>query len=187
VSTLLQLTYGGVFAPVTAQQIGLPIPSVIFLMAAGAHAAHRGMHPVIIVALSVVGCLAGDGVWFWIGRRWGSKALRVLCRFTGDPRNCSRNAKEKFRRRGLPLLSVAKFIPGLDAVMPPLAGAEGVPVTAFVAVDTAGSFLWSAAYVGLGYVFSKELGLVIAGRHHTAFPAAAQRLGQAAGEGSSAT
>jgi membrane protein DedA with SNARE-associated domain/rhodanese-related sulfurtransferase len=161
VSTLLQLTYGGVFAAVTAQQIGLPIPSVIFLMAAGAHAAHRGMHPVIIVALSVVGCLAGDGVWFWIGRRWGSKALRVLCRFTGDPRNCSRNAKEKFRRRGLPLLSVAKFIPGLDAVMPPLAGAEGVPVTAFVAVDTAGSFLWSAAYVGLGYVFSKELGLVI--------------------------
>jgi membrane protein DedA with SNARE-associated domain/rhodanese-related sulfurtransferase len=161
VSTLLELTYVGVLAAVLAQQIGLPVPSVVFLMAAGAQAAHRGMHPVIIVALSVAGCLAGDGLWFWIGRRWGSKALRVLCRFTGDPRNCSRNAKEKFRRHGLPLLSVAKFVPGLDAVMPPLAGAEGVPLTAFLAVDAAGSFLWSAAYVGLGYAFWKELDLAI--------------------------
>ena len=160
-SSLFQLTYGGVLAAVLAQQIGLPVPSVVFLMAAGAHAAHRGMHPVIIVALSVAACLSGDGIWFWIGRRWGSKAMRVLCRFSGDPRHCSRNAQEKFRRHGLPLLSVAKFIPGLDAVMPPLAGAEGVPATAFFAIDAAGSFLWSAAYVGLGCIFSKELDLAI--------------------------
>lgn len=160
-SGLLQLTYVGVFAAVLAQQIGLPVPSIAFLMAAGAHTAHRAMHPLIIVALSVVACLAGDGIWFWIGRKWGSKAMRVLCRFSGDPRNCSRNAKEKFRRHGLPLLSVAKFVPGLDAVMPPVAGAEGVSVAAFLAVDAAGSFLWSTTYVGLGYIFSKELNLAI--------------------------
>jgi membrane protein DedA with SNARE-associated domain len=160
-STLFELTYGGVLAAVLAQQIGLPVPSVVFLMAAGAHAAHRGMHPVIIIALSVLACLTGDGVWFCIGRRWGSKAMRVLCRFTGDPRNCSKNAKEKFQRHGLRLLAVAKFLPGLDAVMPPLAGAEGAPVLAFLAVDAAGSLLWSAAYVGLGFAFSKELDLAI--------------------------
>ena len=165
-STLLQLTYGGVLAAVLAQQIGLPIPSVVFLMAAGAHAAHRGMQPVIIVALGVAGCLAGDGVWFWIGRRWGSKAMRVLCRFTGDPRNCSRNAQERFRRHGLRLLTVAKFLPGVDAVMPPIAGAEGVPVMVFFAIDAAGSLLWSAAYVGLGYIFSKQLDLAISSVQH---------------------
>jgi 3-mercaptopyruvate sulfurtransferase SseA len=52
---------------------------------------------------------------------------------------------------------VAKFLPGLDAVLPPLIGAEGVSLTAFLAVDALGSLIWSASYVGLGYVFANEL------------------------------
>jgi len=141
-TTLLQLTYWQVFLTVLAQQIGLPIPSVVVLMAAGALGAHLAMHPVIIVFLGLAGCLAGDGVWFWIGRKWGPTALRVLCRFSPDPRSWSSNAQEKFRRYGLPVLCVAKFVPGLDAVVPPLGGAEGVSPTRFLALDSIGSFLY---------------------------------------------
>ena len=160
-TTLLELTYPGMFMAVLAQQAGLPVPSVAFLMAAGALSAHGKMSLTIIVLLSVLGCLAGDGMWFWIGRKWGSKAMRLLCRFTADPRSCSRNAQEKFRRHGLPLLCVAKFVPGLDAVMPPLSGAEGAPVASFLALDAAGSLLWSCAYVGLGYLFANELAVAV--------------------------
>ena len=156
-----QLTYGGVLLAVFAQQLCLPIPSVVVLMAAGALSAAGRMQASIIVVLGVLGCLAGDGIWFWVGRKWGSKAVRVLCRLTPDPRSCSRDAQEKFRRYGLPLLCVAKFLPGLDLVMPPLGGAQGVPATAFVALDAVGSFLWAGLYVGLGYVFSKELDTAI--------------------------
>ena len=106
-TTLLQLTYSGLFLAIFAQQVGLPIPSVVFLIAAGALAAHGKMNPAIIVALGILGCLAGDGLWFWIGRKWGSKALRVLCQFTADPRSCSKNAQRTFRRHGLPVLCVA--------------------------------------------------------------------------------
>ncbi len=160
-SVLLQLTYWQVFIAVLAHQLGLPVPSMIFLMAAGAQSAHRALHPIIIVAFGVVACLTADGVWFWIGRKWGSKALGVLCRFSDDPRACARNAQEKFRRYGLPLLCVAKFVPGLATVMPPLAGAEGVAITNFVALDAIGSLVWSGSYLGLGYLFSKELNLAI--------------------------
>jgi rhodanese-related sulfurtransferase len=45
--------------------------------------------------------------------------------------------------------------------MPPLCGSEGVSLTAFLAHDAAGSFLWSASYVGLGYFFSSQLDLAI--------------------------
>jgi membrane protein DedA with SNARE-associated domain/rhodanese-related sulfurtransferase len=161
VTTSLELTYGGMFLAVFAQQLCLPIPSVAFLMAAGALSAGGHMHAGIILGLAVLGCLAGDGIWFWVGRRWGSKALRLLCRFASDPRSCSRNAQEQFRRYGLPVLCVAKFLPGLDLLMPPLGGAQGVPAAAFLALDAAGSFLWAGAYVGLGYVFSKELNIAI--------------------------
>lgn len=160
-NTLLQLTYGGVLLAVFANQVGLPVPSVVFLMAAGALSARGAMSPAIIVLLGVLGCLAGDGIWFWLGRTWGSKAMRLLCRFTTDPRSCSKNAQEKFYRYGLPVLCVAKFLPGLDLVMPPLGGAEGVSVSAFFALDTVGSLLWSGVYVGLGYLFSSELDVAI--------------------------
>jgi membrane protein DedA with SNARE-associated domain/rhodanese-related sulfurtransferase len=161
VTTSLELTYGGVLLAVFAQQVCLPIPSVIFLMAAGALSADGKMQASIIILLAVAGCLAGDGIWFWIGRKWGSNAMRLLCRLTSDPRGCSRDAHEKFRRHGLPILCVAKFLPGLDLLMPPLGGAEGVPVMVFLALDAVGSLIWSGVYVGLGYIFSKQLDVAI--------------------------
>ena len=154
---LLQLTYSGLFLAVLAQQVGLPLPSVVFLMAAGALCSRGAMNPAGILLLSVLGCLAGDGLWYWIGRKWGPKAMRMICRFTMDPQGCAKDAKRRFRRYGLPGLLVAKFVPGLDAVMPPLAGAEGVPLARFLLLDAVGSLLWSFFYAGLGYVFSNQL------------------------------
>ena len=165
-NTLLQLTYGGVLLAVFANQVGLPVPSVVFLMAAGALAARGAMNPTIIGLLGVLGCLAGDGIWYWVGRKWGSKAMRLICRFTADPRGCSKHAQQKFRLYGLPVLCVAKFVPGLDAVMPPLAGAEAVSPIAFLALDAIGSLIWSSFYVGVGYVFSGQLEIAVGWAKH---------------------
>ena len=164
--TSLQLTYGGVLLAVFANQICLPVPSVVFLIAAGALSAHGRMSASIVVFLGVLGCLAADGIGFWLGRKWGSKAMRLVCRFSPDPRSSSKNAREKFHRYGLSILCVSKFVPGLDAVMPPLSGAEGVSLLGFLALDAVGSSLWSGAYVGLGYLFSNELDAVIRWAQH---------------------
>jgi len=59
-------------------------------------------------------------------------------------------------------LVLAKFIPGLDGVTPPLAGIEGSTRSAFLAYDSVGSFLWSALYAGLGYLFANRLTLIAA-------------------------
>ena len=159
--TSLQLTYGGVLLAVFANQICLPVPSVVFLIAAGALSAHGRMSASIVVFLGVLGCLAGDGIGFWLGRKWGSKAMRLVCRFSPDPRRSSKNARERFHRYGPSVLCVSKFIPGLDAVMPPLSGAEGVSLLGFLALDAVGGLLWSGSYVGLGYLFANELDSVI--------------------------
>jgi membrane protein DedA with SNARE-associated domain/rhodanese-related sulfurtransferase len=164
--TSLQLTYGGVLLAVFANQICLPVPSVVFLIAAGALSAHGRMSASIVVFLGVLGCLAGDGIGFWLGRKWGSKAIRLVCRFSPDPRSSAKNAREKFHRYGLSVLCVCKFVPGLDAVMPPLSGAEGVSLLRFLALDAVGSLLWSGSHVGLGYLFSNELDAVIRWAKH---------------------
>ena len=164
--TSLQLTYTGVLLAVFANQICLPIPAVVFLIPAGALSAHGEMSASILVFLGVLGCLAADGIGFWLGRKWGSKAMRLVCRFTADPRSCSKNAREKFRRYGLKLLFVSKFVPGMDAVMPPLSGAEGVSLQGFLAFDAVGSLLWSGFYLGLGYLLSNELDVAMGWAKH---------------------
>ena len=115
-----QLTYTGLLLAVFANQACLPVPSMTFLMMAGV-LAHRGeMDPILVVALAVFACLVADGIWFWVGRRWGSKAIRLFCGLTADPRKSFLDAQERFRRHGLRLLVVSKFVPGMDGIMPPL-------------------------------------------------------------------
>jgi len=152
-----QLTYTGVLLAVFANQICLPIPSVLFLMAAGALAAEGKMRASLILILSVAACLIADWIWFWLGRRWGSQAIGLLCRFASDPKRCATNARAKFGRFGLAVICVAKFLPGVDGIMPPLVGAEGVPLAGFLILDAIGSALWSACYLGLGFLCSDQL------------------------------
>ena len=100
-SVFSQLTYLGVLLAVFGNQVCLPIPSIVFLIGAGALSAHGKMSAAIVVFLGVLGCLTGDTIWFWVGRKWGSKAMGLLCAMSADPQSCSRNAREKFQRYGL--------------------------------------------------------------------------------------
>jgi rhodanese-related sulfurtransferase len=93
---------------------------------------------------------------------WGSQIMRILCAFSSDPHYCAQRAHRFFGRWGLRSLILAKFVPGLDGVTPPLAGIEGSSRSAFLAYDSLGSFLWSALYAGLGYLFANRLTLIAA-------------------------
>jgi len=158
-----QLTYSGIGLAVFGQQFCLPVPAMLLLMTAGALAANGqgDLHLPLVVLSGVAGCLAADGFWFWMGRRWGGGIIRLVCSLTADPRASRERSSRIFARWGLRLLLVAKFIPGLDGISPPLAGAEGASVANFLAYDTAGSLLWSGAYVLLGFVVYRQLDMVM--------------------------
>ena len=153
---------------VFGRQLCLPLPADLLLVAAGALVAGGRMSLPLVLCIGVSGCLAGDLVWFGAGRRWGSKVLHILCNFTGDPVRCTQGAHTSFARWGLKLLLVAKFIPGMDAIAPPIAGMEDSPLPSFVTLDAVGSLLWSGFYVGLGFYFSHELTIAIRVASHFA-------------------
>jgi len=67
-----------------------------------------------------------------------------------------------FSRQGARSLIVAKFLPGLGLVTPPLAGIFRMRFRRFLLFDAIGSMLWAAAFLGLGYVFAGQIELVAA-------------------------
>ena len=160
------LTYPGVFLAVFARQLCLPVPALLFLVVAGTLASHGQLNLSLVLGAGVLGCMAGDFVWFQIGRRWGSRVLRIVCSFSSNPRAAAQRAHAVFHRWGLRVLLVAKFIPGLDGVSPPLAGAEGTPLGSFLLFDACGALLWSSAYVILGYGFADRLSVAMAQLEH---------------------
>jgi membrane protein DedA with SNARE-associated domain len=147
---LVRITYPFLWVAVFARQLCLPVPAIFFLMTAGALAGRGELRIGIILAVSTLGCLAADLVWFQAGRRWGTRIIRLLCSLSGDPRYCAQRARNSFDRWGLPSVMVVKFLPGLDAITPPLAGAEGASRAAFLGYDAVGALLWSSLYTGLG-------------------------------------
>jgi membrane protein DedA with SNARE-associated domain/rhodanese-related sulfurtransferase len=156
----LSMTYLILWVAVFARQICLPVPANLFLLTAGALARSGGLNMSLVLCAGILGCLAGDLVWFEAGRHWGSQIMRILCAFSSDPHYCAQRAHKVFGRWGLRSLILAKFIPGLDGVTPPLAGIEGSDRSAFLAYDSLGSFLWTALYAGLGYLFANRLTLI---------------------------
>ena len=157
VQFVLKHGYPILFAAVFAHQLGLPIPGPLFLLAAGALAAAGKLGLVTTLGLAVTACVLADWVWYEAGRRRGDKVLHFIHRLARDPDAHDRRAKETFARYGTPILVLAKFVPGLDAVAPPLAGTSGTSRLRFLAFDALGASLYSVAYAGLGYVFRHDL------------------------------
>ncbi|HME32412.1 MAG TPA: DedA family protein [Terriglobales bacterium] len=149
--------YSVLFGALFAHQLGLPVPGPLFLLAAGALAAAGKLGLLAVLGLAIIAAVLGDWPWYEAGRRRGDKVLHFIHRLARDPDAHDRRAKETFARYGPRILVIAKFVPGLDAVTPPLAGTSRTSRLRFLTFDAVGAGLYSGAYAGLGYVFSHDL------------------------------
>lgn len=154
---LIHTTYLILFVAVLARQLCLPIPAILFLLSGGALAGSGKLSFVGVLLAAVVGCVLADLVWFEAGRLRGKRVIRLLCALTSDPSYCIRRGRVMFAKKGLRLLLIAKFVPGLDGICPPLAGTLGASRSAFIAHDAGGAALWAGVYISCGFLFAKQL------------------------------
>jgi membrane protein DedA with SNARE-associated domain len=145
------------FGVVFVEQVGLPLPSVPFLFAAGALTGAGGLNPFAALGLPILASLLGDSLWYILGRRRGMQVLNWLCRISLEPDSCVRRTENIFLRHGVRSLLIAKFVPGLATVSPPLAGVFGVRMIRFLLYDGLGALLYAGTFVGLGRLFRSQL------------------------------
>ena len=131
-----------VFLNVLCDQLGLPVPAVPTLIVAGAMAADGRLPASAVFSLALSACLLGDGVWYLAGRLFGGRVMNLLCRISLTPDSCVNQTQTSFERWGSKVLLVAKFIPGLALVAPPLAGATRMGVIRFFTYSALGGALW---------------------------------------------
>jgi membrane protein DedA with SNARE-associated domain/rhodanese-related sulfurtransferase len=149
----LRHAYSVLFGWVLVEQAGVPIPSVPLMLAAGTMSAAHKIHVALIIPVILLACLIADSMWWWMGRRFGSRVLDVLCRLSLDASTCVNRAQGSIARRGGVTLLFAKFVPGVSTIAAPIAGQSGMAFHEFAAYDMAGTLVWASAWLLAGRFF----------------------------------
>jgi membrane protein DedA with SNARE-associated domain len=139
------------------ENVGLPIPAFPVLMLAGAYASARHTDVPRVVGAAAAGALLADGIWYFIGRWRGKRVLDHLCRVSFNPDACLERAVDGFHRRKIATILFAKFLPGVNTIVPPLAGVAAMPFPLFLLLDFAGVLLWAGAGIALGLAFGEKI------------------------------
>jgi len=157
--THILLTHGCLvlFVWVLAEQLGVPLPSTPLLVAAGALSAEGRISFSLALLTGLAASLVADGAWFLIGRRYGYQALRLLCKLSLEPAICVRRTQDSFGRHRTVTLMVAKFVPGLATLAPPVAGENGMGSGEFLFFDGIGATFWLSAWLVVGRLFGDVL------------------------------
>jgi membrane protein DedA with SNARE-associated domain len=152
-----------IFVVAFLETLGFPVPAFPFLVLTGCLIVENSLTWPPIVLAALTGAMAGDQLWYWLGRRMGKRALRLLCRFSLNPDACMDRSQTLFRRRSILAILFAKLIPGVNALVPPLSGIMRMKLSHYILLDAAGCSIWIGTGMGLGIFFGRSALSNIAG------------------------
>ncbi len=159
-SILAQHGYAVVAVILFLAAAGLPLPTSIVLLAAGA-AAHGDLNVFVVIGLAAAAAIFGDALLYTGGRYTGWWLLAGMCRLAMNPEGCIFSSSAYFYRRGAKTLLFAKWVPGLASMAAPLAGSLNMKFFRFLRLDSLGVTMYVTAWVTVGYLFSTFLKEII--------------------------
>ncbi len=142
--------------------VGALLEGETMLVLAGLAAQRGYLHVTVLVAIGAVGGLVGDQIYFAIGRRNGA---RLLGRF---PRFKPRAARVTAMIERHPELTVVgvRFLYGLRSIGPVAIGMSGIAWWHFALLNAVGAAIWSACWVGAGYLAGETVEMFLGDLRH---------------------
>jgi membrane protein DedA with SNARE-associated domain/rhodanese-related sulfurtransferase len=153
IELFVKYAYLILFVWVLVEQLGIPIPSIPLLLTAGTLSSTHKMSAFMALLCVLAACMISDSMWYLLGRSYGNKVLKLLCRFSLEASTCVTKTEGYFTKRGPVTLLFAKFVPGLSTVAAPIAGQTGMAFGRFLLYDLAGSVIWAETYLLAGRFF----------------------------------
>jgi membrane protein DedA with SNARE-associated domain len=139
-----------------AAAVGIPLPSSLMVVAAGAFVRLGMLSTQAALAFGLAGAVLGDNLSFVMGRFAAGWALRKFAR-TPAWQRAERNMQQ---RGGLAVYLTRFLFTALAIPVNLIAGGGGYPYRKFVILSLVGEVTWLAVYGGLGYTFGSQWELV---------------------------
>ncbi len=154
--------YIAVFACLILCGLGVPVPEDITLVSGGVISGLALANPHIMCAIGLAGVLAGDSTMFLAGRIFGYRVQRLkFFRKVVSPQRFSQIQK-KFKKHGLGLLFVARFLPGLRSPIYLVAGmSHRISYITFIVMDGLAALISVPVWIYMGYFFADNLDILM--------------------------
>jgi membrane protein DedA with SNARE-associated domain len=154
---LAKYGYAGIFLANFVEGIGIPLPGQTLLMA-GAVLALEGHYDIrVVVGVALCASFLGPCLGFWLGRRGGRKLL--VHGWVNEKH--LQQVEQFFRRHGILLILLSRFVDGFRQLTPVVAGSMGMSWRSFLPASLAGSVLyvgvWGVGVYALGHDFHQLL------------------------------
>ena len=137
--------------------IGLFVPSTAVLVGAGTLVGAGKLHFWPVIIATILGCIIGDQVSYWAGRLFGER-LKTFWPLNHYPHLVAKG-EEFFKKNGGKSIALGRFVPGVKAVVPGIAGMFGMNQMFFLAVNVSSGIVWAFAHVLPGVLLGQALSL----------------------------
>ena len=156
----LAATYGvwlvGVL--IAIESVGVPVPGETSLIGSAIYAGTTQRLSIsAIVVAAILGAVIGSTMGYWIGRRFGYRLLVRYGHYIRLTESRLKIGQYLFRRYGISVVVLARFVPVLRSIAGLLAGANHMPVGQFAAATTIGAAAWVLCIGLTSYYFGEEL------------------------------
>jgi membrane-associated protein len=153
------LGYLGIFCIILAESgilIGFFLPGDSLLLTAGLLASEGLLSLPLLLILIPVAAILGDSVGYWFGTYIGPRLFTKEDSFIFNKRHIDRS-RAFYEKYGARALVMARFMPVVRTFIPILAGVASMKYRKFLVYNAVGGFLWSVAFVLLGYFLGRAI------------------------------
>lgn len=140
--------------------VGIVVPALPLLFAVGALIGLGHIDGPYALICTALGAFAGDGLSFWIGRKWGHQ-LRDHWPFRRYPQLIDRG-EQLFRRHGSKSIVIARFVGAVRPFVPATAGMLRMPLKRYVPASIFAALIWAAVFLAPGWIFGASYDAVAA-------------------------
>ncbi len=132
----------------------VPGEALVLGVAAAAGAAGLDLWPMII--WTTVGAIIGDGISYWIGHAKGDVITNWS--YLKKRPHLLQQGERFIEKHGIKAILIARFLPGLRAIVPVAAGVLGMEPKRFYAANVVSAFGWAVLHIlpaaGLGVAYN---------------------------------
>jgi membrane protein DedA with SNARE-associated domain len=150
-TSFLNIGYAGLFLLMAMESSALPIPSEVVLPFAGYLVYLGRMNLGLAIADATAAGLVGSLVAYYVALKLGRPVVYGLLGRVGVSSKHLDDGERWVDSKGAWSVFVARFIPGIRSVISIPAGLLRMKIKPFVVLTTAGSLIWSAVLIYLGY------------------------------------
>ncbi|WP_119394413.1 VTT domain-containing protein [Salinibius halmophilus] len=135
--------------------IGVIVPGVVMLFGLAFLASELGLPIWLILTSAAGGAIAGDTVSYFIGRHFQDQIWHT--RWLRNYQHGLRRAHYFVNHSGALSIVVGRFVGALRPLMPMVAGALGMRLRLFLALDLVSALVWAPAYILPGWLAAQSM------------------------------